>query len=394
VKLIAACLVKIAGTAMILEVEQMVEPKLHKLRSILEGEGLDAAVIANPSNIQYFTGVSVGGSILVTLVDGGSQLLVPPLEYHRAMGLSRLRELEIRPYYKYDLRGFEAPGLIRKGIYEALETVVEELGAKCIGSDLSASPAAHAERIKARLGNRLEKDIAEGIARERSVKDPDEIEAVRNAARVTEKALSKAIGELKEGISELELAGLIEYYMRMNGAEEYAFPIIVAFSENAAYPHTTPSGRKLRRGDLVLVDLGARINGYCSDMTRTIIFGEPARRTRQIYEAVVEAVEEGINAIRPGKTGSEVDSHSRRMLEKYGLSKYFIHALGHGVGVDVHEAPRLSPGSKDMLKEGMIVTVEPGVYVPGLLGVRVEDMVLVKQEGSEVLTSLQRIWIV
>ena len=368
----------------------LAEGKLHKLLGLLEEKGLDGALIAHPPNIQYLTGAGVGGAILIASKHSASTLLVPPLEYHRAMRDARAENLEIRPYYKYVLREVSLPGLIEAGLPEAVEKVVKETGLRRMGSDLSVIPESQASRLREKLGDKLGMDLSRDISMLRAVKDPDELEAITRAVRITEGALEKTRELLEEGLSESKLAGMLENEARRRGAEEHAFPIIVAYTENAAYPHVSPSSRRLRSGDLVLIDMGVRVDGYCSDMTRTWGYDDVPRSARRVYEAVVEALMEAADAIAPGVKALDVDSRAREILGRHGLSGFFIHSLGHGVGVDVHEAPRLSPGSNDILEEGMVITLEPGVYVHGSFGIRVEDMVLVTERGARMLTSLRR----
>ncbi len=365
----------------------MVRPKLPKLLSFIEEKGLDGAVIVGTSNVQYFTGFRGGGAILVASREGAT-LLVPQLEYSKAS--ADAVGVEVRPYYRYPVPGITMPGLIEGTWLDAVAKVVEEYGLSRLGANISSIPYGEAAKLKEKLGDRLALDLSSDISRMRSIKEDDEVEAMVAAARVAEAGLRAAVDALAEGMGEVELAGVVEEAMRRAGAEEYSFPTIVAFEENAAYPHTSPTGRRLGKGEVVLIDLGARLHGYCSDITRTMAFGQLPERSREIAEAVLEAQLAGIDAIAPGVKAEEPDAAARSILEKRGLAKYFIHSLGHGVGIDVHEAPRLSRASEEELEPGMVVTVEPGVYVAGAVGVRIEDMVLVTKKGRRLLTSFER----
>ncbi len=225
------------------------------------------------------------------------------------------------------------------------------------------------------------------VERLRWVKDEEEVRLVREAQRVVDDAFEQFEGSLAAGLTEREVARRLEQDMRGAGAEAIAFDTIVAFGENAAEPHHHPADRPLRPGDLVKLDFGAVVDGYHSDMTRTVAFGEPESRLREIYELVAAAQRTGVLAARAGVAGGEVDRAARSVIEEAGYGDRFGHSLGHGVGLEIHEGPSLRKGSEEVLPEGTIVTVEPGIYVPGLGGVRIEDMVLVEADGSRPLPS-------
>jgi Xaa-Pro aminopeptidase len=218
----------------------------------------------------------------------------------------------------------------------------------------------------------------------RRVKDRDEIARIERAQAAADDAFERVVvggGALREGVSERELAFELELAMRRAGADDKAFDTIAAFGENAAEPHHHPTDRPLRGGDVVKLDFGALVEGYHSDMTRTVAFGEPGERLREIRDLVAEAQRAGIEAVRPGATVAEVDLAARRVIDAGGHAPEFPHGLGHGVGLEIHEDPRLRWDGTDELLEGSVVTIEPGVYIPGLGGVRIEDMVEVTAGG-------------
>jgi Xaa-Pro aminopeptidase len=217
------------------------------------------------------------------------------------------------------------------------------------------------------------------------VKDPEELDALERAQGATDEAFDAVVGKLRDGVSERELAFELEAEMRRAGAEGPAFDTIVAFGEDAAEPHHEPTGRTLSRGDVVKMDFGGLVDGYHADMTRTVAFGEPPAQLRDVHDLVRSAQLAGIDAVRKGATGAEVDAAAREVIEDAGLGEHFTHGLGHGVGLEIHEGPRLRRGSDDVLPAGAVVTVEPGVYLPGVGGVRIEDMVLVMQGGRRAL---------
>lgn len=221
----------------------------------------------------------------------------------------------------------------------------------------------------------------------RELKDAGEIVSIRQAAAITSAAVTGALAMLAPGVSEREVAAEIERNFKRLGADGTAFGTLVAAGERAALPHPRPGDRKLQPGEWLLIDSGATVGGYCADMTRTLVLGRPDRRQREVWDAVREALDAGLNAARPGVKASAVDAACRRVLAARGLDKYFGHDTGHGVGLSIHEAPRLAPDSDDVLEPGMIITVEPGVYVPGWGGVRLEELALVTNDGLEVLTT-------
>ena len=219
----------------------------------------------------------------------------------------------------------------------------------------------------------------------RMFKDENEIRAMEEAAAIADAAWSELLVKMVPGASERELALELEFIMRRRGAEGLAFDVILASGPNGALPHARPGDRVLTEGDLVVMDFGARFDGYCSDMTRTVCIGKADEKSRKIYDIVLEAQLASLSAVGPGKTGQEVDAIARRVITEAGYGEQFGHGLGHGVGLAIHEEPRLSPKGNKTLKPGMVVTVEPGIYLPGLLGVRIEDLVLVTEDGYRVL---------
>jgi len=359
---------------------------LNKFIAETEKNGIECSIITNSSNIFYLTGFN--GSATLIVCKETSMLYVPVLEYTRARK-SVSKSIDVIAYSKYPLKNIDIESYVQKDL---MEIVKEKLSGKDkIGVEKGSLLLQTYNKLKEALGERTYSDISNIITKLRSIKDNYELELIKQAISISEKSYLEAIKNLSNDLSELEVAGILESNMRKRGAENYAFPTIVAFGENAAYPHAQPGSRRLRGNDIVLIDWGAKSQGYCSDMTRTLVYGTGvSKEIIKAIEAVKNAQEEAIDKIAPGVKASEVDSVARNVLERNGLSKYFIHGLGHGVGIDVHESPYLTPGSEDTLEPGMIVTVEPGVYIEGKYGVRIEDMVLVTKKGREVLTSINK----
>ena len=224
----------------------------------------------------------------------------------------------------------------------------------------------------------------------RAVKDSDELESIRAAARLADDALTEVLGRGLVGRTEREVALDLEFTMRRMGAQAASFPPIVAAGEHGALPHAAPREVRIPAGTLCVVDWGAQLDGYASDCTRTYATGEIDPRDGQVYALVLQAQEAALAAVRPGPTGREVDAVARAIIDAAGHAEHFGHGLGHGVGLDVHEGPRLSKQGEAALAAGMVVTVEPGVYVPGAVGVRIEDLVIVTDDGAEIVSSLPK----
>ena len=283
----------------------------------------------------------------------------------------------------------EVPDLERLTCLDGfLEPVVEaarRLGVRRLGFESDGVTFRSYEDLRASAKGMELVPVGGEVERQRWVKDDDELAALERAQRATDDAFDAVAGRLRDGMTERELAFELEAEMRRAGAERPAFDPIVAFGEDAAEPHHEPTDRPLSRGDVVKMDFGALVDGYHADMTRTVAFGEPPSQLRDVHDLVRTAQQAGIEAVRVGATGAEVDAAARTVIEEAGLGEHFTHGLGHGVGLEIHEAPRLARGSDDVMAAGAVVTVEPGVYLPGVGGVRIEDMVEVREDGRRAL---------
>ena len=234
-------------------------------------------------------------------------------------------------------------------------------------------------------GMRL-KSASAMVERARMVKDEDELDLIRAAVQLGATLFDRALQVLRPGVREVEVAAEMEYAARRAGAEEMSFPTIIASGARSALPHGRASDQPVPAGAFVVCDFGVILRGYCSDQTRTVWVGKPAEDALRAYEAVREAQQAAIKAVRPGVSVGEVDAAARNVLHKNGLGRHFTHSTGHGVGLEIHESPRVAAGQKEVLKPGMVITIEPGVYFPGKWGVRIEDMVVVTRQGRDVLT--------
>ena len=329
----------------------------------------EALLILNEKNIRYLTGFTGGDGALMVgpewlelLVDGryttqarGEALGAEIVEFrNRAEGIAGAARRHAAGRI-----GFEAPAL----------SVEEHL------------------RLREGLPGVALEPLLGGFQSLRAAKDQREISLIREAARIAGEALAAVREMIRPGVREKEIALELEYRMRRGGAERASFETIVAAGSNSALPHATPGCREIADGDCVMVDYGAVVQGYHSDETCTYIVGRASARQETVYRLVREAHDRAIEAVRPGVSCGEIDRIARGYLEEAGMDRYFAHGTGHGVGLDVHEPPRLAAGREEILRAGMVVTVEPGIYLPNEWGIRIEDTVLVTDEGAERLTS-------
>ena len=224
------------------------------------------------------------------------------------------------------------------------------------------------------------------VERLRMIKEPAELESIQQAVNLGSGLFDGAVKAIRPGASEASVAAELEYAARRRGAERMSFDTIVAAGPHGALPHWRASSQPIPNTGFVVLDFGVILSGYCSDMTRTVWVGKPDRAARDLYQAVLEAQMAGLEAVRPGTTTGEVDQAARKVLQRARLGRYFTHSTGHGVGLEIHEAPRLARGQAEVLRPGMVVTIEPGAYIPGKGGVRIEDMVAVTESGHQVLT--------
>ncbi len=284
-----------------------------------------------------------------------------------------------------EVRGVKVSLLKKSWVVEVSKKVLR-LGINTLAfEEVNLSVATHRALKKALVGVKL-KPSTGLVERVRLVKEPSEIAAIRHSVELLDKGFVEAKRRIRAGQTETEIAARIEYYFKQQGAEALSFEIIIASGERSALPHGVPSKKLVQRGDMVIVDMGVVVDGYCSDETCTFAVGRCGRAEQDIYRIVKDAHDLAIEEVRPGIKASEVDKTARDFIKRAGYAGEFGHGLGHGVGLDVHEGPTVGPRSEDILTEGMVFTVEPGLYLPGKFGVRIEDMVLVTTDGCEVLT--------
>jgi len=344
--------------------------RLAKVRLRMASASLDALLISERENVYYFSGFTGGESLL--LVTGERAFLVTDFRYRQQAEEELAAGCEPRPRSSASAAAAVA-ALVRAEKIRRFGFEEENL-----------SRAAHG-RLEAKLSG--EKMIAAGIliSGPRMVKEPGEIDLIRSAGERTVRILSRFREAIRPGITEDASARrLAAAFYRAGG--EPAFDPIVAAGSHSSHPHAVPSARRLERKGICLLDLGGRWNYYNCDLTRTLVGGGYPRRFKTVYRAVLSAQRRAIRAVRPGRRASEIDSRARDYLDERGLGEYFGHGLGHGVGLSVHERPALNRRSEEILQVGMVFTVEPGVYIPGWGGVRIEDTVLVTEDGCRALT--------
>jgi Xaa-Pro aminopeptidase len=333
---------------------------------------LDALLVTRLPNVRYLTGytgsngqVVIGRNAAVFFTDGR----------YIAQSAREVPDLE-RVIYANDFSG-------------TFRTSAEALGARRIGFESAGVTHKLFRQLEALDGLELT-PTEEEIERLRWVKEPEELELIRQAQRITDRAFDEILPKLAEGVSERDIALELDWSMLRAGAEDVAFESIVAFGESASEPHHSPTERALKRGELVKLDFGALYEGYHSDMTRTVSFGEPSSELRELYELVRRSQQAGVDAVRSGIEGKDADRASRSVIEDAGYGEWFSHGLGHGVGLEIHEGPTLRSNSEEVLPVGAVVTVEPGVYIPGEAGVRIEDMVEVTEDGCRVIPTVTK----
>jgi len=290
--------------------------------------------------------------------------------------------------FRYAERARELEGVdveeTKRHIYSDLEGRLPER----IGFEADAVTYANHERLQAGGADLApRRGLVESL---RAVKEPGELDAIRRATEVTNRTYEALAGEQFSGRTEKELVWRMTELFHEHGADEPAFAIDIAAGPTAASPHAVPGDRVVQEGDLVLVDAGGKVDGYCSDCTRTFAVGEVSDSLREIYDVTREAQQAGLDAVRPGATGRDADAAARAVIADAGYGENFGHGLGHGIGLLVHEAPNLRPESTDELVAGNVVTIEPGIYLSGVAGVRIEDLVVVTGDGCEVLTSFPK----
>lgn len=342
--------------------------RLAAVREQFADAGIDALLVTTPANVRYLSNFTSPQDGMVLVTQGGACLLTDG-RYIAQAGEESWLTVDIlsnetrRDWQKYVMN--LAKGTL--GIEAAAMTVADY---RVFQDKTDTTPTPTRELVE---NLRLYKSAAE-------------IATLRDAAKLTDDAFTHIVKVIRAGITEVDVALELERFMRAHGAEDKSFDIIVASGVRSAMPHGVASSKVIAEGELVTLDFGAQIGGYHADMTRTVAVGKLSDAHRAMYEAVLEAQVSALNAVAPHKDGKEVDAVARQALERADLAQYFTHSLGHGVGLEIHEQPSLSPARSCMLQPGMTATIEPGVYIPGDAGVRIEDLVVITEDGFELLS--------
>jgi Xaa-Pro aminopeptidase len=352
--------------------------RLEKLRGRMAEQGLDAVLISQPQNRRYLSGFT--GSFAYLLITASDAVIATDFRYYE-------QSAQQAP----DFRLYQATGPM-EGWLPGLLTAAGNLGGKRLGfesADLTfllyrtllkgATGLSVGQRPKLVATS----DLVEAL---RAVKEPEELADIQAAVDLSDAALEDVAQRIEPGWTEKQAAWEIEKYMREHGGEAVSFDTIVAGGPWSAMPHAHPRDRALERGEMVVIDMGVRLDGYCSDLTRTIFLGEPDDRFKKVYDIVLGAQLTAEELVQAGMTGEEAHNLAHRVIEEAGYADNFGHGLGHGVGLAVHESPRLARTSKDVLADGMVATIEPGIYITGWGGVRIEDMVVLENGRARVMT--------
>ncbi|MCD6301583.1 MAG: aminopeptidase P family protein [Staphylothermus sp.] len=370
--------------------EYILKHQLEKLESIMEKENINSIILTGPDNIEYFLGVrTIADSPLLLYYEkkGEPKLYVPLLEYYRFRDYLENTNVKVYAVSK-TLKPSDAE-VIDKSFREIISSLSKK---ERIGYDKEYTSPLTSYVLSA-LGEKIV-DISKHISKYRMIKEDWEIENIKKAVDITEKGILEMVNNLSETITETELTGFFEFRVRRAGIDEYAFAPLVLFIPNNSYPHHLPTNNRLGKRNLVLVDVGVKYGGRCSDLTRMIIWGRKNKEELKAIEAVNEAIDNVIDKGQPGMKASELAEVAVKTLEKYELTEKFIHGLGHGIGILVHEPPYIRTGSETVLEPGMVFTIEPGVYFAGKYGVRIEEDVLVTKKGLKVLSEdLERVFI-
>lgn len=352
--------------------------RIARVREELQRRGLDGMLVSSLSHIQYLTGFT--GTNALLLLTPSTAVLLTDGRYAQQV--------------KQEAQGCRRVIVTRNGLFEeAARRRLLNSGSR-IGFEAQQITYAQYRTLR-----KLFPDVSFASTREiveevMLVKDAEEVESIREAARISDRVFDAVLRIIRPGVTELDIAAEISYLHRSLGAERDAFETIVASGPRSALPHARASRKQIKKGELVTLDFGCVVNGYNSDITRTVAVGRPTRRARQMYEAVRAAQQEAIASARGGMPARDLDAVARRCIARAGFGKLFQHSLGHGLGLHVHERPRVSQQSKECLRVGSVITIEPGVYMPEFGGVRIEDDVLLRENGCEVLNTAPKEFIV
>ena len=347
--------------------------RLVRLREQLDGHEIHGFLLTAPRSLRYITGFS--GSNGCALVSRDEAIFITDFRY--------------KTQAEEEVQGF-VHRMAKEELFKDLAKVKWFGKKRRLGFESSHVSVEQLQQLSELLPKTELVPIKELVEQISIVKDEREIENIRQAVQISDAVFEEVIELLQPGIREVEVCAELEYRMRKEGSERLAFDAIVVSGERSALPHGQPTDKRLHKGELVTMDYGARVGGYCSDFTRTVVLGKANGRQRDIYQICLRAQQAAEEAARAGMMASELDGVARQIIVDAGYGDHFGHGLGHGLGLEVHEGPRLSPKGKMRLDAGMVVTIEPGIYLPQVGGVRIEDVVVIREDGCEVLTQARK----
>jgi Xaa-Pro aminopeptidase len=344
--------------------------RIGLLKKKLKQDRVDAFLVSDPANLFYLCGYAGSNGMLIIRNNQSKPIFYTDFRYQEQV--------------KEEVKGCKVR-ILNRNLFSDFP-ITDIKGTKKIGFESNHLSYLNYAKVKKQMRSNIKMIPNDSyIPSLREIKDVDELGKIRKAAAITDSVFCNIIKTIKPNITEKDLATEIDYQFMKHS--EIAFPTIVAFAERGAMPHTQPTNKKLKSGDVIVFDIGAKFQGYCSDMTRTVVFGKASRKVKDIYYIVLNAQKLALEKIIAGKTAAEIDGYARNYIKEKGYGNYFGHGLGHAVGIMVHESPTLSSKSPDILKPNQTATVEPGIYLPGEFGVRIEDLIVIKERGYENLTS-------
>ena len=347
--------------------------RINSIRKSLSKSDIDTAFISSKDNIRYYSGFT--GTLAFLLITEHKSIIVTDSRY-------TVRAQEESPDYEiYQLKSGD----------NWIKNSTDQIKSKVIGFEGNFVSFNMLNQLKERANKDLIwKDYSEQISKERVIKSKSEVEKIEAAISISDRAFNAVSKEIEVGMTEKEIAWEIEKEMRILGAESISFDTIVASGINGSKPHHSPTNKQISNGEAITIDMGAKLNGYCSDLTRTIFIGKPDEKFKKIYNIVLRSQLISIETAKDGMTGEEIDKISRDIISEEGFGEYFGHSLGHGVGLEIHENPGVGPNSKNEITPGMVYTIEPGIYIDGWGGIRIEDMVLMTDNGNKLLSHAEK----
>ena len=347
--------------------------RINSIRKSLSKSDIDTAFISSKDNIRYYSGFT--GTLAFLLITEHKSIIVTDSRY-------TVRAQEESPDYEiYQLKSGD----------NWIKNSTDQIKSKVIGFEGNFVSFNMLNQLKERANKDLIwKDYSEQISKERVIKSKSEVEKIEAAISISDRAFNAVSKEIEVGMTEKEIAWEIEKEMRILGAESISFDTIVASGLNGSKPHHSPTNKQISNGEAITIDMGAKLNGYCSDLTRTIFIGKPDEKFKKIYNIVLRSQLISIETAKDGMTGEEIDKISRDIISEEGFGEYFGHSLGHGVGLEIHENPGVGPNSKNEITPGMVYTIEPGIYIDGWAGIRIEDMVLMTDNGNKLLSHAEK----